>query len=163
GHLPTELDPEVLRMFAVLFERASSPEHYLYPLQQFYQACHDFRLLGVLADSVVGHSAARVYPSLQGMHSVLDEIRDEATADELAERVGEVRKRARTAVDRRALDLLEVLVERRAAEVQNQPGPHAGRVLAALQRAFKHEWSAGEPRLMADFLAGLGRITQPAL
>ena len=48
--MPTELDPEVLRMFAVLFERSSSPQNYLYQLQQFYQACHDFRLLGVLAD-----------------------------------------------------------------------------------------------------------------
>ncbi len=163
GHLPTELDPEVLRMFAVLFERSSTPQNYLYQLQQFYQACRDFRLLGVLADSVVGHSAAGVYPFVQGMRSVLNEVRDEATADELVRRVGEVRKRARTPVDRRALDLLEVLVERRAAEVQNQPGPHAGRALAALQRAFKHEWSAGEPRLMADFLADLARISQPAL
>jgi predicted Zn-dependent protease len=163
GHLPTELDPEVLRMFAVLFEKSSSPQHYLYQLQLFYQACHDFRLLSVLADSVVGHSAAQVYPFVQGMHSVLSEIRDEATADELVQRIGEVRKRARTAVDRRALDLLEVQVERRAAELKNQPGPHVGRALTALQRAFKHEWSPGEPRLMADFLAGLGRISQPAL
>src|SRR5262249_41972174 len=147
GHLPTELDPEVLRLFAVLFERSSSPENYLHRLQQFYQACHDFRLLGVLADSVVGHSAARVYPFVQGMRSVLDEVRDEATADELVRRIGEVRKRARTAVDRRALDLLEVLVERRAAELQNQPGPHVARALAALQGAFKHDWSPGEPRL----------------
>jgi tetratricopeptide (TPR) repeat protein len=163
GHLPTELDPELLRLFAVLFERSSSPESYVYQLQQFYQACHDFRLLGVLADSVVGHSAARVYPFVQKMRSVLDEIRDEATADELVQRIGEVRKRARTPVDRRALDLLEVLVERRAAELQNQPGPHIGRALAALQRAVKHTWSPGEPGLMADFLADLGRITQPTL
>jgi predicted Zn-dependent protease len=163
GHLPTELDPEVLRMFAVLFEKSASPQHYLSQLQQFYQACHDFRLLAVLADSVVGHSAARVYPFLQGMDSVLSEIRDEATADELVQHIGAARKRAKTAVDRRALDLLEVLVERRAAEVQNQPGPHIGKALAALKRAFKHEWSPGEPRLMADVLSGLGRITPAAL
>jgi Tfp pilus assembly protein PilF len=97
------------------------------------------------------------------MHSVLSEIRDEATADELVGRIGAARKRARTAVDRRALDLLEVLVERRAAALQNQPGPHVGKALAALERAFKHEWSQGEPRLMADFLAGLSRISRPPL
>ena len=47
--------------------------------------------------------------------------------------------------------------------MQNQPGPHVEAALAALQRAFKREWSPGEPRLMADFLAGLGGIAQPAL
>ncbi len=61
------------------------------------------------------------------------------------------------------IDLLEVLVQRRAAEVQNQPGPHVQKALQALQRAFKGDWSPGEPRLMADFLASLGRITQTAL
>jgi tetratricopeptide (TPR) repeat protein len=163
GHLPTELDPEVLRLLAALFEKSSSPQYYLHHLQQLYQACHDFRLLAVLPDAVVGHSAGKVYPLLQGMQSVLSEVRDEATADALVKHIGEVRQRARTAVDRRALDLLEVQVERRAAELQNQPGPHVARALAAFQAAFREDWSPGEPRLMADLLAGLGRITQPAL
>jgi predicted Zn-dependent protease len=163
GHLPTELDKEVLAIFTALFENSASPQSYLYQLQMFYQACHDFRLLAVLADAVVGHSAARIYPFLSGMQPLLGEIRDEATADELLRHIGLVRKRAATDVDQRALDLLEVLVERRAAEVQNQPGPHVNRALAALKRSFKRPWSPGEPRLMADFLAALGRITQPAL
>ena len=163
GHLPTELDPEVLRQFAVLFDKSSRPEQYLYQLQQFYQAAHDFRLLAGLPDAVIGHTAERVYPFVQGMQSVLDEVRDEATADEIVKRIGEVRPRAKTAVDKRALDLLEVLVERRAAEVVNQPGPHRAKALAALVRASKGEWGPGEPRMMGDFLAGLGKITQPAL
>ncbi len=163
GHLPTELDKEVPRMFAVLFEKSASPQSYLYQLQAFYDASHDFRLLAGLADAVVGHTAAHVYPFVQGMQSILNEVRDEATADDIVKRIAEVRPRAKTAVDQRALDLLEVLVERRAAEVQNQPGPHRDRALAALERAAKREWSAGEPRLMADFLAGLGRITQAPL
>jgi tetratricopeptide (TPR) repeat protein len=163
GHLPTELDKEVLRMFAVLFEKSNTPQHYLYQLQQFYQASHDFRLLAGLPDAVIGHSAARVYPFVAGMQSVLTEVRDEATADEIVKRIAEVRPRAKTDVDKRALDMLEVLVERRAAEVLNQPGPHQAKALAALVRASKGQWSPGEPRLMADFLAGLGRITQSAL
>jgi Flp pilus assembly protein TadD len=90
-------------------------------------------------------------------------VRDEATADELVARIAAIRPSAKTDVDRRALDLLELLVERRASEVQNQPGPHADKALAAMERAFRREWSPGEPRLMADFLAGLGHISQPAL
>jgi Flp pilus assembly protein TadD len=139
------------------------PQRYLDQLQQFYQASHDFRLLARLPDAVIGHTAERVYPFVQGMQSVLEDVRDEATADEIVKRIAEVRPRAKTAVDQRALDLLEALVERRAAEVQNQPGPHRDKALTAMQRAFKGEWSQGEPRLMADFLAGLGNITQPAL
>jgi Flp pilus assembly protein TadD len=163
GRLPTQLDPEVLQVFKVLFEKSAAPQNYLWQLQQFYQAARDFRLLAMLADGVVGHSAGKVYPFLQGMNGILGEVRDEATADELVARIAKVRPSAKTTIDQRALDLLEVLVERRAAELRNQPGPHADRALTALQRAFRRDWSPGEPRLMADFLGGLGSITQQAL
>ncbi len=163
GHLPSELDAEVLLMFSALFEKSNQPQNYLQPLQQFYQATHDFRLLAVLADSIVGHTATRVYPFVQNMQGVLNEIRDEATSDQLNERIAEVRKRAKTDVDRRALDMLETQVERRAAELQNQAGPHIAAALAVLKRAYEREWSAGEQRLMADFLAGLGTISPQSL
>ena len=160
---PTELDKDVLHMFSVLFDKSAAPQNYLHQLQRFYQACRDFRLLAGLPDAVIGHSAEQVYPFLQGMQNVLGELRDEASADEIVKRIAEVRPRARNDVDQRALDLLEVLVERRAAELKNQPGPHTDRALAALQRAFKRSWAAGEPRLLADFLAGLGKIAPAAL
>ena len=163
GPLPTELDPDVMRFFTVLFEKSSSPQNYLGQLQQFYQACRDFRLLAVLADSVVGHSAGKVYPFLQGMQGVLGEIRDEATVDQLCGQIAKVRVRAQTPVDHRALDLLEALVRRRAAELKNQPGPHGDAALASLQRAFKRAWTPGEPRLMGQFLAGMKTIAYPAL
>jgi len=163
SHLPSQLDERVLRMLAALFQKSSAPQNYLGYLQQFYQASHDFRLLAVLTESVIGQSTGKVYPFLQQMQGVLSEIRDEAVADQLREEIGKVRQRARTTVDQRALDLLEVQVERRAAEVKNQPGPHAAAALAALKRAFEREWSAGEQRLMADLLAGLGTISVKSL
>lgn len=164
GPLPSQLDDSVLLLFRAVFEKSGSPANYLGYLQQFYAATHDFRLLAVLADSVIGHTAGKVYPFVQGMQTVLREIRDEATADELCRKIGEVRERVKTPVDQRALDLLELQVERRAAEVQNQPGPHIDRAVSALNRALSREgWSAGEPRLMADVLAGLGNITADKL
>ncbi len=163
GHLPTQLDPQVLEVFQALFEKSAAPQNYLGQLQAFYQASRDFRLLSMLADGVVGHSAGKIYPFLQEMGGVLSDVRDEATADELVARIAKVRPTAKTTIDQRALDLLELLVERRAAELQNQPGPHAEKALAALERAFKRDWSPGEPRLMADFLGALGAIPQPAL
>ena len=160
---PSGFDGGAFLMFWPSSRNVAQPQNYLQYLQQFYQATHDFRLLAVLADSIVGHTAARVYPFVQNLQGVLNEIRDEATADQLKKKIAEVRERAKTAVDRRALDMLETQVERRAAEVQNQAGPHVAAALAALQRAYEHEWSTGEQRLMADFLAGLGRIAPKPL
>jgi predicted Zn-dependent protease len=163
GPLPPRLDDGVLDTFAALFEKSATPQNYLDELQQFYVASRDFRLLAVLPDAVVGHSAGKVYPFLRAMVPVLGEIRDEATADELVKRIAAVRERAKTPVDRRALDLLELMAERRAAEVQNQPGPHADNALKALERAFKAAWAAGEPRLMADVLAALENVPHAAI
>ena len=163
GQMPEELDKDVLRVFAALLQKADNPHHSLSLLRGFYRATHDFRLLRSAADAVVGHTAGRVYPFLGQMRSVLDEVRNEATADEMLEHLGQVRERIKTNVDRRAFDLLEMLVERRNAELINQPGPHVEKALAAMQRAFKGDWSSGEPRLMADFLAGLGHISQAPL
>lgn len=163
GNVSIAMDRDVPFMFAVLLDKASSPQQHLGLLQQYYQATHDFRLLTGLADAVVGHTAEKVYPFLGGMQTLLAEVGDEAAVDELDAYLVKVRQRARTVVDRRALDLLECLIERRATELKNQSGPHAEAALAALQRAFKGEWLSGEPRLMADFLAGLGTIPQAPL
>ena len=160
---PRELDVEVLFAFTALFEKSSQPQNYLYQLQQFYAATRDFRLLAGLGDAVLGHTAGQVYPFLQGMSGVLGEVRDEATADSIVERIVAARSRAKTEVDRRALDLLELLVQRRAAEIQNQPGPHVQKALTAMRRAWKRQWSSGEPRLIAELLASLGRIAQQPL
>jgi tetratricopeptide (TPR) repeat protein len=163
GHVPTELDPDVLLVTTALLEKATHVDNHLWTVMQLYRECHDFRLLACLADSITGRTAGQVYPMLRSMSSVLHEIRDEATADALVEQLAKVRRRAKNDVDRRACDLLEVLVERRAAEIKNQPGPHGTKALAALQRAFKREWTPGEPRLMADFLAALGQISHEPL
>jgi tetratricopeptide (TPR) repeat protein len=160
---PSEVDKEVFLLFTALFEKSGAPQNHLRQLQQFYQTTHEFRLLTGMADAVIGHTAGQVYPFLQQMQSVLTEVRDEATADAIVEHLKEVRKRATTVVDQRSLDLLEMLVERRSSELKNQPGPHAAAALTAMQRAFKREWLAGEQRLMADLLAGLGAITQQPL
>ena len=45
-----------------------------------------------LADAVIGHTAARVYPFLQGMDNVFSEIREEATVDSIVEQIAEVRE-----------------------------------------------------------------------
>ncbi len=158
GHLPTELDKDVLRIFAALFEKSSQPQNYLHQLRQFYQACRDFRLLAVMTDAVIGQSAGKVYPFLEGMQPVFSELRDEAAADELLARIDTLRKRAQTPTDLRALDLLEMQIERRASEVLNQPGPHAAKALEAMRRAFDRPWADGEPLMMSNLLRGLGSV-----
>jgi predicted Zn-dependent protease len=68
-----------------------------------------------------------------------------------------------TTTDLRALDLLEAIVERKSSEVLNQPGLHVDACVAALQRAFQREWSAGEPRMMSHFLSQLGSLPNEKL
>ncbi len=161
--VPGELDENVPRVFIVLFAKSTDPARYLGTLRAFYRQTHDFRLLTALADAVIGHTAGEVYPFLSAMRDTLSEIRDEATCDALVERLPDVRQRATSIVDRRAVDLLELLVERRAAELINQRGTHADKALAAMQRAVDKEWTPGEFRLMADLLANLGRIAIDSL
>jgi Flp pilus assembly protein TadD len=163
GKTPTELDPEVLTILSVLYEKSGSPQNYMWRTRDIYIATRDFRVLSGMADAVVGHTAVQIYPFLQSMSSLLSEVKDEATVDSLVEHLAEVREKAKTTVDQRALDLLELMCERRAAELLNQGGPHGDKALAAMQRAFHREWTPGERRLMADFLHGLGSIGQKNL
>ncbi|MDA1053717.1 MAG: hypothetical protein O3C40_24980 [Planctomycetota bacterium] len=162
--LPTELDENVLFAFRALFEKSNSPGNYADELRQFYTACRDFRLLQMIPDALTGRTPQQVYPFLESLRSsVLYEIRKEATADELLLRLKAVREKSESAIDRRALDLLEVLIERQAAAVLNQPGPHVDAAVAALERAFEHEWAEGEVRQVASVLSGRGTIKHEQL
>lgn len=164
SQLPSELSPEVVWAFQAALEKSSDPSRCISEkLLPLYRACRDFRLLACLADSAPGHTAGKIYPFLQAVRTVIDDIHDEAAVDSLSERIAKLREKSATDVDRRALDLLEAMTERRAAELKNQPGPHDERAIAALQRASKHAWSPGEERLMAEFLADLGVIPQEKL
>ncbi|MBC7855697.1 MAG: hypothetical protein IAF94_19885, partial [Pirellulaceae bacterium] len=159
----SEANPEDLLAFQAYFAKASNPQAGLGAVEKYYRSTHDFRLLAGLADAVIGHSSGQVYSFLGQVDSVLDEINDEATVDELVKRIGEVRAKTKSPVDLRALDLLELLVERRGAQLQNQAGPHLAAAVAALKRAEKREWSVGESVLFAPMLANLSFTEQPAL
>ena len=61
-------------MFAVLFEKSATPQNYLPQLQQFYQACHDFRLLAGLPDAVGYYLVWFVRARWQGGPAFLSEF-----------------------------------------------------------------------------------------
>ena len=161
GGVPESLDPDTLRVMRALLSKASHPANYIWQINRHYLAVKDFRILECLADGVIGHTASGVYPFLERVGQIIRNVHEEATCDELVERIGVLTEAAQNDLDRRALELLVSLVERRAAEVLNQPGPHADRGLTAMRAAFKGSWGKGERRLMAKFLASLGRIPQP--
>ena len=160
GDQPGEdLDEDVPEMFAVLLQKSQRPADHLGTLANAYAQTKDFRLLAGLAESIVGQTAGSVYPFLQGMSRVTQQIQDEATVDRIAEQMTGLRDRELTPVDARALHLLEMLVHRRAAELINQPGPHGEKAVAALKAATTdQQWEEGEKKLMADLLAGFGKI-----
>jgi predicted Zn-dependent protease len=162
--LPSELDDNTLFAFRALFEKSANPENYLGQLRDLYAACRDFRLLQMLPDAVVGRSPQQIYAFLENLRSqVLAELHNEATADEITARIKKLREGKLTPTDLRALDLTEALVERRASEVLNQPGPHVAACLAALRRAFDRQWGESEPRMMAGFLRNLETLHDPKL
>ena len=162
--LPSELDENVLFAFEAVFAKSRSPESYCYYLRSYYGACRDFRLLKMVPDAVVGRTPQQIYPFLTSLNqSVLTEVRDEAVVDEIVARIEELRKTKTSSTDQRALDLLESLVKRRAAEVLNQPEQHFVVAIAAMKRAFEGDWAEGERLQMAEFLSGLGAITHQQL
>ena len=161
--VPEDFDPEVVSMFTVLFRKSQRPSNYVSQLANLYGYTKDFRLLECLPEGIIGHTSLQVFPFLQQMTSVHRQIEDEATADSIFKLLEEVRGRAKTRTDQRGLDLLEMLVRRKASEVLNQPGQHLPRALAAMKRAFQGEWSDGERKEMAAFLHALGKISQEPL
>ncbi len=153
-----EVDEEILSLLTALLRKSQYPANYVWQVQNLFQQTRDSRLLGVLADGLLGHSPGSVYPVLENLRYILNEVQDEASVDSGVAAIDAVRKRAKSVLDRRALDLLLVAVERRATELVNEPGPHGKNALRALARAGKEEWQEGERRLMADFLVNLGNI-----
>ncbi|MFQ5503343.1 MAG: tetratricopeptide repeat protein, partial [Planctomycetota bacterium] len=155
--VPSELDPDNLRALRALLAKARQPERHLGLVGDLYKKVKDFRLLESLADGMLGHSARQVYPYLLHSRQVIRLIHEEATSDELVARIRALARKAGPGLDRRALLMLGSLVDRRASEVGNQPGPHMRRALAAMTAAFQGVWLTGERRLMAGFLAALGK------
>ncbi len=161
--LPTELDADTLPILAALVEKLTTVDNYFHTVQSLYQASKDFRIPATVADAILGQTAGKVYNVVLRMQSLLNDIRDEASADTVFGRIEALRAKAKTPTDQRALDLLAMQIHRRAAEVKNQPGPHAEQALAAFRRAFDRPWVAGEKLLMARLLRDFGTITPDAL
>lgn len=163
GEMPTGLDPETIPIFTALFKKTAQPGNYVSLLFSYYTYTHDFRLLECVAEGMTGHTPQQIYPMLEGMNALMNEVRDEATADTLMEQMAKVEGRAKTTVDRRALRFLEMQVKRRASEVLNRPEQWTPSALAAMQKCFTGEWAAGERPLMARLLSRLGAISQKPL
>lgn len=158
--IPEELGEDVLLRFAAILRKASHPQNHTYLLRQYYEATKDFRLLETMPEAILGQTAAKIYPFLGSLDQVIRLIEDEATVDRIESHIRKLREGKRSAVDQRALFLLEFLVERRAADQAHGTGPHVAAALAALRGALREEYREGEPVLMAGFLASVGRLVE---
>ncbi len=161
--VPSEMDAEVPIAFVALFRKAQNPANYAWTIQQFYGATRDFRLLECIPEAVIGQSSQQIYPFLDALRSVTGTMQEEATLDRLTKHLQAQYGKSNHDVNRRALRLLEFMVEHRAAEQSNGAGPHADAALAALKEAFKLSWADGEPQMMAAFLANQGGLKPASL
>jgi len=163
GSAPFILTDETFDQLSALFKKSLTPQNHLYMLSDFYRANRDFRLFRCLTDSMSGMSQQQVYPYLKEIVRVCSHINEEATVESVVDEINKLRGSAKTNLDRRALDLLELVVARRAAEVLDQPQGWQHKALSALKRPFNHSWQNGEQRLMAEFLSSLGAMKSEAL
>ena len=130
-----------------------------------YEQTKDPRLLAGLPEAVRGHTPNEIYDFMMNDVAALTSlIYDEASTDAVIEALQVARTAAGdNQTDLRSLDLLELAVARRAAELADQPDPWIGRARAALQRACTKDWEERERELMAQFLFSLGKIDAEAL
>ncbi len=154
--IPSELDPEVPIMFSALFRKSSYPPNHSWILANYYQGTRDFRILECIPEAVIGHSSQGIYAFLEGLGGLFQSIGEEAVVDRLVKNLAEVRRTARTDIDRRALLLLEFMAEHRAGSLPTGARPHGESALAALRQAFLLSWADGEPELMSGFLSQRG-------
>ena len=125
---------------------------------EFYRATKDFRFLATLVQTVNGSSQQNIYSILSRMVHLSNQVNEEATVDAFLEEAKKERAKANTDLDKRSLDLLELLVVRRATSILDQPEVWRTRALKVLKRAFEHSWNDGEKVQMADFLLSLGAL-----
>ena len=149
---PDTLDDEILLAMRALMKKSDSPSNYSWIINNYYRSLRDFRILYPLGEAVLGRTSGSLYTSLNQLRDIVENIEEEATVDQLLERIDELRATATLDTDLRALDLLESIVEARAARLPDQGAPHANRAWESLLRAFEYDWSEHEPRYMAEFL-----------
>jgi predicted Zn-dependent protease len=160
---PTTLDPETLSILEALVEKINTVDGYFGIMQSLYQGSKDFRIPATIADGMMGQSAGKIYAVLTRMNGLCNDIREEATVDEIMKRTEALRAKGKTPVDQRALDFLAMQMHRRASEVLNQPGTHAEDALKSFRKAYAHPWANGERILYARLLHSFGNITQAPL
>ncbi|MCO5170603.1 MAG: tetratricopeptide repeat protein [Planctomycetes bacterium] len=161
--VPEPLDAEAPLKLVVLLKKAQHPGNHVWVVRNLYETTRDFRLLEALAEGVLGHSAQRVYPLLQGLRPLTDLLQEEATLDRLKAAVEAHAARADlTPVDRRALRLLELLATFKAAGQRQGAAPHVEAATKALSEAWAlaeardGAWAPGERALYAGLVAHLG-------
>lgn len=174
GNGPHELNEQTFLILKALLQKTSRPENYYYTIRNLYTSTRDFRTLEAVPDSLLGRTQSQVYNALnQFRHSILNEVRKEATADKMLEFIRQSREKIQAgivprgadentrslALDLRVLDLLESLIEAKSAQVLNQPGPHVDNAVIALKRAFNHEWQENEHVAYAQFLQHIGALS----
>ncbi len=163
GGVPPDFDPSIVPVLRALLAKATTPANYLWRIQRMYEAVRDHRLLEPLVDGIGGHTPEAAYGCLLGLQPLVASIHEEATVDQTLAHLTKVREGVASDVDRRALDLFDVMLSARAAQVPNADPAFAPRALEALKAAWKGSWVAGERRYVAQLLSGLGRVQLPAL
>ncbi|MEQ8766074.1 MAG: VIT domain-containing protein [Planctomycetota bacterium] len=157
-NVPAEMDEDIFIRFEVLFSKAPQPERYIWLLQRYYDATHDFRLLTALPRAVIGATPTMIYDWVRDLDRVLSKVQEEATLDSILDVIDTLRANGPSATDARSLLLLELAVAWRGTQQASGTEGFVHRFQSALEGSWLGEWTEGERRQMAELLAGLGPI-----
>lgn len=164
GAVPEALDPEAPRALAALLRKAETPASYVWTLRSLYGATRDPRLFAGLAEGMLGTTAAGACELLIQLHGLVrDELQEESAVDVAAEAVAAVRGSQPSAIDLRCVEMLELMLRARAAELRAQDRTHLEAALAAFERVDRGTWAEGESLVTARWLAGFGKVASEAL
>jgi predicted Zn-dependent protease len=146
------LDEDVLLAFDALLQKSDSLTNIVLLLKRYYPLLRDPRFLQPLPQSVLGHASGRLSSTLASLERIIESIEDEATVDEIVQGIGELRETTTLKSDLRALDMLEFVVESRAARLSDQSDQHADLAWNALHRAYSYPLSEHEAPWAAEYL-----------
>lgn len=152
AEVPQDLDKETPLRLIALLRKTSSPENYVYYLQMLYAGTKDFRVLECLPEGVTGHTAVGMYGYLSRLSGIFEMIGDEATTDRILGHLAPMIAAETNPVDKRALIMMQFLIEARAAGQAHGADAYLQRALDTLETAFRDEWSNGEASLMSTLL-----------
>ncbi len=146
------VDERTLDKMRVVLEQPNSLRNIGDEIRRSYRQSRDFRLLSVLAESLIGRDQSDAIDQLIAFQSVLEDVYEEASTDEMVRYARELQTKHPATHDQRSLELWMMLAEARAAMVEGAAARHATQAMEHWTRAFPADQPIEHPEKVIRLL-----------